>query len=182
MSTIRIINENVPDLSEIWKDTQRTCREKETIYIYIYIWRGMGGEKMKGRVHQNAIDFDTKILEAYTLFKVTNEALWSDRWPDSGRGSESMPSGLLPDFASLCFHFLHWVLMTKALCPLKPSHNFLPAQHTELACGGINHQFLSFCLKWRYRGQPTGLCFSRDVTSATFTSGTEDKGSQQKWL
>lgn len=35
----------------------------------------MGGEKMKGRVHQNAIDFDTKILEAYTLFKVTYEAL-----------------------------------------------------------------------------------------------------------
>lgn len=67
----------------------------------------MGGEKMKGRVHQNAIDFDTKILEAYTLFKVTNEALWSDCWPDSGRGSEAMPSGLLPDFASLCFHFLH---------------------------------------------------------------------------
>lgn len=30
---------------------------------------------MKGRVHQNAIDFDTKILEAYTLFKVTYEAL-----------------------------------------------------------------------------------------------------------
>lgn len=81
--------------------------ERKRQNIYIYLKGDERRENEEKRVHQNAIDFDTKILEAYTLFKVTNEALWSDCWPDSGRGSEAMPSGLLPDFASLCFHFLH---------------------------------------------------------------------------
>lgn len=116
----------------------------------------------------------------YTIYSDTWSSVVKVAWQWKRLGSHALWPA-----AWLCLPVLSFSALSsndKSPTSVKPSHNFLPTQHTELACGGINHQFLSFCLKWSYRDQPTGLCFSRDVTSATFTSGTEDKGRQQKWL
>lgn len=102
------------------------------------MWDGVREKKMNVPIHQNAIDFDTEMLEAISVFQATYAALWSLYWTGTGKTLEVVP--LWPT-KSLCLPVLLCSALNSTDTNLMPIHtkasSFLPAWYAELACGGI---------------------------------------------